>query len=57
MMTCALCGDSDRLILESRCHIFAPLKAELHGTTLILRCYVPECGKEVARFDVVPSAA
>jgi len=53
--TCDLCGDQGPLLLTSKCHLTAPLQAVLDGDTLILKCYVPECGREVARFKVVRS--
>lgn len=55
---CDLCGDVDgRLFLQARCHPSAPLRAVKDGAVLILRCYVPECDREVARFDlIVPNA-
>lgn len=49
---CELCGDWP-VLLSPRCHLNAPLKAEMEDEkTLILRCYVPECGREVARFNL-----
>lgn len=49
---CELCGDWP-VILSPRCHLTAPLKAVLEDEeTLVLRCYVPECNREVARFKV-----
>ena len=50
---CELCGDQGPLLLNARCHLTAPLQASLEGSTLILRCYVPDCRKEVARFEIV----
>jgi hypothetical protein len=50
--SCDVCGDQGPLLLKSRCHLTAPLQAVLEGETLILRCYLPECGKEVVRFQV-----
>ena len=53
LATCELCGDQpSKIELRARCHFTAPLKAELDGDTLVLRCYLPECGREVARFKV-----
>lgn len=49
---CYLCGDQGPLLLRQRCHLTAPLQCVLDGDTLILKCYVPECGAEVARFTV-----
>jgi len=51
--SCKLCGDQGPLLLRARCHLTAPLAIELDGDTLIVRCYVPECGQEVARFKIV----
>jgi hypothetical protein len=49
---CDLCGDQSPLVLHARCHLTAPLQATLEGDVLILRCYLPECMREVARFIV-----
>ena len=49
---CDLCGDSSKLVLLAKCHMNAPLRATLEGSVLILNCYIPTCGREVARFDV-----
>lgn len=57
---CDLCADQpsdDVLYLHARCHMTAPLQASREGETLILRCYIPECRREVARFSVVSTAA
>lgn len=57
---CELCGDQPETIhLRGRCHLTAPLAARLEHGVLILSCYVPECGREVARFrvtEVLPAA-
>ena len=50
---CELCGDvSTTLFLHSRCHPTAPLRAEKSGNLLTLRCYLPECGRVVARLQL-----
>ena len=49
---CDLCGDQGPLLLRPKCHLTAPLAVDLDGNQLILRCYVPECSREVARFTV-----
>jgi hypothetical protein len=53
---CDLCGDRDRgpdvLQLRARCHLTAPLQATLEDGVLTLRCYLPECGRVVARLRV-----
>lgn len=54
---CDLCnekgGPASELVLRSRCHLTAPLAVKLvDGKTLVLSCYVPECGREVARFEI-----
>jgi len=49
---CELCGDWP-VTLSGRCNPSAPLRAEMTDpSTLILSCYVPECGREVARFKL-----
>ena len=54
MTGCEFCGDFP-VRLVGRCHPTAPLRAELTSEgELILRCYVPECGREVARMKVEP---
>lgn len=50
---CDLCSNQSPFVLHARCHITAPLQASLEGDILILRCYVPECCREVAKFKVV----
>lgn len=50
---CDLCGDQpEKLDLRARCHLTAPLAATLYDGVLTLSCYVPECGRPVARFRV-----
>lgn len=49
---CELCGDFPVTLL-ARCHPTAPLRAEMpEDGLLVLRCYVPECNREVARFII-----
>jgi len=55
-MDCELCGDQpsqEEMHLRAKCHLTAPLQVTLDGQVLILRCYLPNCGREVARFRVV----
>lgn len=52
---CDLCDDQGPLFMRARCHLTAPLQVTLDGDVLILRCYVPECSREVARYPVVRS--
>jgi hypothetical protein len=53
---CELCGDADGAIfLRARCHMTAPLMARKEGEWLILSCYVPSCGREVARLKLADS--
>jgi hypothetical protein len=50
---CSLCGDLDgALFLRARCHPSAPLRAIKEGDVLILRCYLPDCDREVVRLDL-----
>lgn len=49
---CELCGDQDGLVLRARCHLTAPLALSLDGDELVVRCYLPSCGREVARFTL-----
>lgn len=52
---CELCSDNSIpavLVLKGRCHMTAPLQVTLEGNVLILRCYIPECRREVGRFIV-----
>lgn len=51
---CELCGDQGPLVLRSRCHFTAPLAVERDGGVLIIRCYVPSCRREVARYLLAP---
>lgn len=48
-----MCGDQGPLLLKARCHLTAPLSVTLDGDELIVRCYLPTCGREVARFRIV----
>lgn len=50
---CEFCGDQGPLLLRARCHLTAPLRVVLDGDQLVVRCYVPDCDREVARFTVV----
>lgn len=51
---CDLCGDNAApVFLHARCHLSAPLEAELGAdNVLTLRCYVPECNRVIAKFRV-----
>lgn len=53
---CDLCDDANEagLFLRGRCHPTAPLRVVLDGDVLTLRCYVPDCDRFVASFEVVP---
>lgn len=51
--SCALCGDvTAAMFLHARCHPSAPLRARKEGNMLILSCYLPACGREVARLTL-----
>ncbi len=51
---CELCGDFP-VHLHGRCHPTAPLRAEMdENGRLSLYCYVPECNRFIADFDVNP---
>ena len=55
---CGLCGDADgTLFLRARCHLTAPLIARKEDDWLILSCYLPTCGREVARLQLAPVVA
>jgi hypothetical protein len=50
---CSLCGDMDgALFLRARCHPSAPLRAIKEDDVLILRCYLPDCDREVVRLEL-----
>lgn len=54
---CDLChdpetGKPEEMFLHARCHMTAPLQASYKDGVLTLRCYVPECRREVASFKV-----
>jgi hypothetical protein len=52
--SCEFCGDvTQAIFLLARCHPTAPLMAKKEGDVLILLCYIPECAREVARFNLV----
>ena len=49
---CDLCGDFP-VTLSAKCHPTAPLMVQMEDVeTLVLYCYLPECGREVARLKV-----
>ncbi len=51
--SCDLCNQQSSVLhVRGRCHITAPLRAELdcQQGILTLYCYVPECNRVVARF-------
>lgn len=51
--SCELCGDvPSALFLHARCHPTAPLRVRKEGPLLILTCFLPSCGREVARFQI-----
>lgn len=54
-MTCDLCSGQGELVLRARCHLTAPLAVSREGDVLIIRCYLPDCKREVARFRVTDS--
>ncbi len=50
---CDLCGDATApTYLHARCHMTAPLQASFEDGILILRCYLPTCGRVVVRMRV-----
>ena len=49
---CDLCSSADPLHLHAKCHNNAPLHATLEGGEIVLRCYVPSCLREVARYRI-----
>lgn len=52
---CDLCDDAEIpkiLKLHAKCHLTAPLQASLVGDVLTLRCYVPECSRQVVRLKI-----
>ena len=52
MSGCDLCGDFPVRFLP-KCHPSAPLRVEMtEQGELILYCYLPECGREVARLQL-----
>lgn len=54
---CDLCGDNrGPFFLHAKCHLTAPLKAEIENGVLTLRCYIPECARVVARFVLASEA-
>ena len=50
---CEFCGDAPAILfLQARCHPSAPLRAVKDGDVLILRCYLPDCDREVVRLKL-----
>lgn len=55
-VACELCGDNNaEMFLHPRCHMTAPLQVSRNGNEVILKCYLPECGREVTRFTIAPN--
>lgn len=50
--TCDLCGGAGELEAHARCHPTAPLRAFFDGSTLSLRCHVPDCNRLVVEFPI-----
>jgi len=49
---CELCGDFP-VGLHGRCHTTAPLRIDMEdSTTMVVRCFLPECNRVVAKFRV-----
>lgn len=49
---CAVCGEFP-VILSARCHPAAPMRVQMNKDgELELYCYVQECNRFVARFEV-----
>lgn len=52
-LLCDLCGDNAApQHLHARCHLTAPLRAELEAGVLTLYCYHPACNRVVTRMPV-----
>ncbi len=53
---CERCGDQpspeEIQHLVARCHLPGPLSASIVDGILNLRCYLPDCGREVATFRI-----
>lgn len=52
---CELCESPlspESITKEGVCFFIPPLAAALKGDTLILSCYIPECGREIRKFKV-----
>lgn len=47
----------DQMYIHAKCHMHAPLHAELVEDTLILRCYMPECRRIVVTYHVIKQVA
>ncbi len=51
--TCDFCKDFTAVAhIHARCHSAAPLRAELSNGVLTLFCYLPDCNRRVARFEL-----
>ena len=48
---CDLCNNP-AMHLHSKCHITAPLRAEIEGNILTLFCYLPDCNRKIASFTI-----
>ncbi len=53
---CDLCqgqdGKPEAIYLHGLCHMTAPCEASIEDGHLVLRCYVPDCRREIARFEI-----
>lgn len=55
---CEFCDEvNGEMFLHAKCHIAAPLEVSVVDGWLIIRCYLPDCGKEVARFKLANEEA
>lgn len=54
---CDLCQDEDgkpqAIFIHGRCHMSAPSWVSIEDGHLVVRCYVPDCQREIARFEIV----
>ncbi len=46
---CDLCEGDGPVRLFAKCHLGGPLMLTIEGEEIIVRCYVPECRREVVR--------
>lgn len=52
-LKCEFCGDvPHEIFLHAKCHLTAPLQVSIVDGWILIRCYLPECLRLVAKFKL-----